>query len=828
MVSIGLGYGAYPERFIALAYGRDANRTETVRARLEQARSQDKDLARILQQSHAKLAPKTLAGMPVIQLGPFAPDERFALVYLSLRSYFPSASILEEIGTQPLSAATKAIPQPKTLSGRISLPSAPAVENEESVDNSIWIALFGLAVIGILYMFLSSDQLRRIRKEHKEIVKRQKDLEVKQHRVLVQMGENIHNLASETARRTQSLVAQSSNDALSHDMKKIIDGENELLGITSDLINFLQIKAHKVAIRNAIFDFNNVLHEVAGTLQAKCRGSDKELVFDLARNVPRQMEADSLHMVQILSNLIEHLMCHNASREVLVTARFLKRSGSIPLLEISLRTDGAMLNEEKLFAPYYDETNSTYVGLGLFVARELLELMNGELSLKSTKEKSTELLLRFPVIEHIADRRQYRLAGSALTRKHVLVVDRNPHVRKAMHQFLDYFRMFVTEMTADHFLKNRPDLTQYDIVAIDNTLFEDQIATYLHKLYLQGGPLIISLENLYASSTIPVDSMVDIRMKKPLTQQHVFDVLSRLGEMEERGRKPVSGSSVRREAEAKIPEVYRGDFDDQPAVTLEDFCRFSGAHILIVEDNPINQKVLQGMLSKTGLKLTIANNGQEALEQLDLAEVDMDLILMDISMPVMDGYEATRIIHNHARWQAIPIVTLSALVSEHEVEKMFASGANGYLSKPLKIGKLFSALERFLPQKEGEEALTGSSCQADTVSQINGLAVAEAISHMQDNTLLYQEVLREFQDFYGRSDVVFEKLIRDMRYEQLRIFCVDLRGLTGSIGAKKLHDIVSETLTMLLYKKYNLLARYISPYREELARLNTAINQYLR
>ena len=807
--------------YIAVAYGEDPQRMEHSRAQLEQILRKDVALRTEIAEAKANITVDHVAGFHVVRLGPFVPDERFALTYLTLRMSFPQAVVIEQ--PRPLRPAVP-VPHapavaPPTKGTAVALPSAV----EETDNSTIWTALFGLAIIGILYMFLSSDQLRRMKKEHAEIEARQKKLEIKQHSVLAQMGENIHTLAQETATRTHTLAQKAQGALLHDDVQKVIEGENTLLGMTGDLIKFLQIKAHKVTIQNAPFDFNNVLHEVAGTLHSTCGRSDKELVFDLAQDVPKLMEADSLHMAQVLTNLIEYLMCHTASDEVYLKADVRVRSDKIQILEVRIRSDVGGIDEEKFFDAYYDESTGKYVGLGLFVAKELVELMGGALVLEEGGESSTRIQLTFPVGKRSSERRQYRLPDQAVMDAKVLIIDRNPDVMRALEHLLTYFDMKTTRMPVETLERGLPDFSKYDIVAIDNTLWNDALIQELQHARTQGKLRVISLENLYASHTVSDEGSADVHMKKPLTQQHVLDVLIQLGAAEA----SETHREIASEQAENIPEVYRGDFSENRSVTLEDFSRFAGRRLMIVEDNLVNQKVLKGMLSKAGLILTVANNGQEALDLLEENAERVEMILMDISMPVMDGFTATRRIHEESRFQSIPIVTLTALVSEHEVDKMFDSGANGYLSKPLKIGRLYSAMERFLsPAVSAEEAMHSSPSPIRSSEQ--GLDTQEAMGAMQGDALLYREVLNEFREIYGNSDAVFEKLIRDTRYEQLKTLCVDLRGLTGSIGAKGLFDVVSEALTMMLYDKHHLLERYIEPYREELTRLNDAIERYLR
>ncbi len=840
IILTGWAWGTTLESYIVIAHGQRSADIASKRTRLEQTLRDNAALSEWIRETHGTIRSDQRDGFYMLRMGPFEPDARFARIYLALRTVFPDAIVLEQARQQPAppshtspkapTAAQAATARashgsPEGNHARVTAVSAvSALKDTKTNNTNIWTALFGLAIIGILYMFLSSDQLRRIKREHAEIEARQKKLEAKQHEVLAHMGENIHALAKKTATRTQTLARGAHGTPHEADLQQMIEGENALLGMTGDLIKFLQIKSSKVTIQHAPFDFNNVLHEVAGTLHNVCRGSDKELVFDVDKRVPKAMRTDSLHMAQILTGLIEYLMCHTPSHTVRLHADMRSGSRKIPMLEIALTSDIGAINEAMFFDAHYDEASGTYVGLGLFVAKELIELMGGALSFDAADKKTTRLGLTFPVGTPTRERRQYHLPDPAIADKKVLIVDKNMDVARALKHDFNYFDMTAKILSFDAWQHHRPDVSDYDILLIDNRLFDAALSQWLRTARRKRPLRVISLENLYASKTVPVDGVVDVRMKKPVTQQHVFDVLAQWAQPDAappESPKPPSASAE------NVPEVFRGDFRDNPAIVLEDFACFSGQHIMIVEDNRINQKVLQGMLSKAGIHLTIANNGQEALDVLEAGSRDIAMILMDISMPVMDGFTATRRIHGDARFQSIPIVTLTALVSEHEVDKMFASGANGYLAKPLKIGRLFHAMERFLPTETTTQTSEKSPRVTPDTSGPSGLDMTRAMRAMQNDTLLYQEVLRAFKESYGRSDAVFEKLIRDTRYGQLKTLCIDLRGLTGSIGAKGLFEVVSEAQTMMLYNKHDLLERLIEPYRSELARLNEAINHYI-
>ena len=255
------------------------------------------------------------------------------------------------------------------------------------------------------------------------------------------------------------------------------------------------------------------------------------------------------------------------------------------------------------------------------------------------------------------------------------------------------------------------------------------------------------------------------------------------------------------------------------------FATFKDKNILIVEDNFINQKVISSILIPAGVHVSVANNGQEAV---DIVRKDntFDLVLMDINMPILDGYAATEIIRRDSKNNSLPIIAFTALVLDSEIEKMYKSGINAFLSKPINIGKFYTALSLFLSSDTSAEKK-----KADKKSKISaplkGLDIECGISHTNNSPVLYKEVLREFMAAYGKSDALFEKLVKEHRCEQIKMLCIDMRGLTGTIGAHEMLDLINKIHQTLLYKKQELLPNFIQNYVNEIAVLNHAIEEYL-
>ncbi len=819
MVLAGWLFAAEAGRYVVVAHALDPNGLEAKKVMLEQAARGETPLARSLRESGAQVGIQRTGDLWVLSVGPVEKGAELIPLYFSLKALFPEAVVIG----QSRSVSTEASPPSSSAATQTPPSSAHSTASDPTEtaeqDTTIWIALFGLAIIGILYMFLSSDQLRRIKQEHRAIQERQRSLEVKQHAVLAQMGENIHSIAKETASHAHTL-AEKTEGELDQDVQKVLDGENQLLGITDDLIKFLQIKSHKVTIQPAPFDLNNVLHEVAGTLQPGCEGSGKELVFDVAQDVPRMLEADSLHILQVLTGLSEHLMCHLDSHEVRLAVSRIRKSNHETWLRIVFYADVGGISEEQFFDAHYDESSGKYVGLGLFVAKELTELMGGELHLEPGKKERTEIELKLPVKLSDAERRQYHLPDASTMEKRVLAADINRDVSDAIARYLAYFHIQTDVLSAEEIQERKPPLEQYDILIIDGRLMHASLQDLVEEVRAKHSLKVVILENLYGTETLDLEAIADVRMNKPLTQQYVYDILL---ELYDEGEKPSAAPTDQIPSDA-LPKVCREEFEERPETAIEDFARFRRRHILVVEDNAINRKVLEGIFGRAGVRLSMAENGQEALERLEEIGNAVDLVLMDINMPVMDGFTATRRIHADPRWQSIPIVTLTALVMEHEIDKMFEAGANGYLPKPVNLGKLYHALSCFLQEEAAEEVPRSAEPAQAESGELNA---HQALETMQENDVLYQEVLREFRSLYSNSDAVFERLIRDENYEALHTLSADLRGLTGAIGAHGLFQVVSQVLDALGEKRYSDLTAFIEPYRTELARLNRAINLYL-
>jgi CheY-like chemotaxis protein/signal transduction histidine kinase len=751
----------------------------------------------------------------LLQVGPFVRDENLALTYMRVKEKFPNAVIIEK--STPVTVSKESANSQETIVYR----DVP-VEKE---DDSLWIALFGLALVGVLFMYLSSDKIKRLKAEQEKIKLKHKKLEEKQHEVLSKMGENIHHIAKETMSNTSMIAEKIKETPLYAEMEKVMYNENELLDVTEDLIKFLRLKSKKVVIQHEIFNFNHVLNEVAGLLNQIYHQNDMELIFNIDKDVPRYMLSDSLHMGQILTNLLEYMMQHTQNNEICLNVTTESHLKERKYVYFKLMTHLHIEDIKTLFDSYYDEASRRYVGLGLFLAKELTHLMNGELEVDKNDEGYNYFILKLPIEEKNKEKRKYRLPDKGLVGKKILIVDTNYNAAQATEKLFAYFRAEVTVLSLEYFKKHMPNFANYEIVALSPMLFNVKTVEVLQRIKKSQNLKVIRLDNLFASKTATSNEVVDIVLVKPLTQEYVFDTMIELYENKNEKREHQNQESIDQNRDKVLP-IHRDAFPEMSNINLDSFTKFSGAHILIVEDNLINQKVVLSVLGKSGMTLSVVNNGKEAVTFMHTHAGEVDFIFMDINMPVMDGYSATRCIREDNRHATVAIVALTALVSEHEIDKMFDAGMNGYLSKPVHIERLYAALDMFLsPAKQ--EGTSVVSSETITPIKLDGLNVSEGLEHMKNNDIFYKEVLKEFLDAYAQSDVVFENLVKEQRYMQIKMLCWDMKGLTSTIGAKEMHIVINEIYQLILYKKPELLHSYISRYKTEFTKLHTAIQTYL-
>ena len=223
-----------------------------------------------------------------------------------------------------------------------------------------------------------------------------------------------------------------------------------------------------------------------------------------------------------------------------------------------------------------------------------------------------------------------------------------------------------------------------------------------------------------------------------------------------------------------------------------------GARILLAEDNEINQQVIVEILQKMDLSIIVSENGREAVEKISS---DIDLVLMDLQMPVMDGYEATDTIRNIEEFKDIPIIAMTADAMSGIQQKVLDSGMNDYLTKPINMPKLHEALIKWIkpgdriPLKaplSAESAEKDSEQENEHIPEIKGLNIDEGLSHMGGNRKLFQKLLVKFKDDSENEISVLKDLLADQKIDEAVRYAHTLKGVSGNLGMNEINSISKE------------------------------------
>ncbi|NKQ40370.1 MAG: response regulator [Sulfurovum sp.] len=604
------------------------------------------------------------------------------------------------------------------------------------------------------------------------------------------------------------------------------ENENESFGGVESLLEFLRFKSEKPTIEQNKFNLNNVLNELAGSLGEYFKGADIELVFDTDNNVPKNLLGDPLQLGNVLFSLTKGMIDRKSETEIRVSVkehRSFKFTEGI-IFEISNKEINLSKKERDLLLMTNDDAISKEErGMEFYLAKELVSLMNGEISIKSNTISGTEVVVSIPLKAYDPNKkRKYRLPSKEMVGKKVFLVDSHESSALAIKKMFQYFRYEVEAVSAVDFRKKKPNLSFYDIIIFDEKMLDIHLHSYINQIKKQEKIKVILLSSVFSTQDNAwADGIVDSVAKKPFSQERIFEIIVDLyGRTND--HTPMLADSEGKQENDRL--VHRELFEDIPDISMSSFIDFAEKSVLIVDDNKINQKILINVLGRSKMHLDIASNGQEAVDLTAREGNKYDIILMDINMPIMDGYTATSVIREDAKYYSVPIVALTALVLDSEVEKMFAKGVSGYLSKPLKVGQLYAALDFFLA-KNIKKQIDDKSCSAPR--HIYGLNTIQGTAHCNGNIIAYVGILNEFVTAYGESDVVVRHLTDDHKYAQIKILCNDMRRLTKIIGAYKMHEVADKMYKLFLYGNEEMIPKYVEAYRRELGRLKVSIREYL-
>ncbi|MEA1953048.1 MAG: response regulator [Campylobacterota bacterium] len=513
-------------------------------------------------------------------------------------------------------------------------------------------------------------------------------------------------------------------------VSKIKKSSNLLLEIINDILDFSKIEAGKLDIEYIEFNINDILDNVSNIVNFKANEKGIELIFDIDKNVSSHVNGDSLRLSQVLINLMNNAIKFTEQGEIILKVTQLPNKAEKSILEFRVIDTGIGITPEQIdklfqtFGQADDSTSRKYggSGLGLTISKQLVEMMGGTIKIESEIGVGSQFIFTIQT-EQQKEKRNYRLPSKDLMNKNVLLIDANEKTTKSLSDMLSYFH-YTTTCISDYKLAESTLLEQdFDFICVNHKSIIE--CEEIIKRVECNTKVVVMKSDMDSNDEEVIHGVaISSYLTKPFTPQLVFSMILELYD------------------EQKVTKII-----SDKSLTKKDLHTLTGSHIFIAEDNAINQTVMIALLEDTGIKTTILNNGQEVLEQLALHD-DVELILMDINMPIMNGYDAVTEIRDNSKYDHIPIIALTASTLAKDIEKANEVGMVEHISKPINVNMLYTYLLKYIQPKsiqtEEEYALQNLKDFVEKIRRsINSFELYQQNLHLNKAIELIVEIKEE-------------------------------------------------------------------------------------
>jgi len=573
-------------------------------------------------------------------------------------------------------------------------------------------------------------------------------------------------------------------------VSKIHNAGVSLLGLINDILDFSKIEADRLEIEHVDFSLEEVLETVTSVASQNACAKGLELLLNIAADIPLDLVGDPHRLGQVLVNLVGNSLKFTEEGEVELRATLNERTGEKVKLRFSVRDTGIGMTAEqcaKLFQPFTQADSSTTrkyggTGLGLSIVRRLVEMMSGQIWAESEPGKGTTFTFTAWFDLSTNKKQIVQSLPAMLEGMHVLVADDNAVAREVMRNVLQSLRFRVDvvgsgeEAVASVTAADSHDpfglvLMDWKMPGIDGI---EATRRLTKERALEHAPAVLVLSASGGGEgerTRAMEAGAANFLVKPVTASSLFDAI------------------VRTFAPALLPEKA-----ETPTRTAE-MRVLEGVRVLLAEDNEINQQIALELLTGAGVDVVVAENGFEAVEKLTRGNDRFDVVLMDIQMPEMDGYAATRRIRADARFADVPIIAMTAHVLEQERQKAMDAGMNDHISKPIDPQAMFEMLRRYVrtsrPRPQSGVS-TAASWERVEVPKIPGIDLEGALRRVAGNSGLYLDLLRRYIE--GQQDAAekIREALRSRDVHRAERIAHTAKGVSGNIGAAEVQAVAGE------------------------------------
>lgn len=582
-------------------------------------------------------------------------------------------------------------------------------------------------------------------------------------------------------------------------VSKIHSAGQSLLGVINDILEFSKIEAGRVALERIPFDLQQIVANSLFLVREKAMQKEIEVLLDMDAALIRQpwLLGDGLRLGQVLTNLLSNAVkfTHRGYVELSVG---LVLDGETEVLSFAVTDTGIGMTQEqisRLFEEFTQADGSTTrkyggTGLGLAISRRLVHLMGGDIEVESEPERGS--CFRFTAQFGRVDAPRVSFATPLGGR--ALVVDDLPEARLVLARLLDDFGIEVVQAAT-----GEEALALLEEGAERGQPFSTAFIDWVMP-GMDGGTLIQAIRARFgmgAPQVIVVSAYDTEELRSSIAKLDVPHFLP----------KPVLPASLQQIFFAGLRAPALGE----EAQANKESPLLEGMHVLLVEDQPINQQLAMELLGEMGVSPDLAQHGEEALSLLAAHDPDYySLVLMDLQMPVLDGYETTKRLRADARYATLPVVAMTAHVTQEEREHCQALGMRGHIGKPIDPAELHRLVVSFFRREAHYEPVrVGATCaapepvharssperQTGAASQLPRLAELDinvGLTHTGGKKDFYRRLLEQFVTGFRSFGEQTRELLRAGKLDDAHRLAHSLKGVAASLGALRVAEAASE------------------------------------
>ncbi|WP_028547977.1 response regulator [Paenibacillus sp. UNC451MF] len=577
---------------------------------------------------------------------------------------------------------------------------------------------------------------------------------------------------------------------------KILASSHTLLRIVNDILDYSKVEAGKLELEKVSFNIHEIIRNISDMMSVLLGKEPIDIIIDTPEELPDALMGDPLRLEQVLLNLCSNAVKFTKQGIVIISLTISGTDSKGMSIEFSVADSGIGIPKEhlhKLFEPFSQADGSTSrkyggTGLGLVISQNLIEMMGGSISVRSREGVGSCFTFTLYFERALNAKSEKLELPASRTVYRVLVVEDNPFIRNKLLELLSSLSLEV--ICAGSWAEGTSVLIAQDRHNPIHAVLLDMEAEDMYGpetwLEFKGMAESVDVRTIAMTTVYGREEMLGMQ-ESERPDRILVKPLNRLG----------LSQAIRSVFEQLIPLNEEKHEVIQPPVVSSKQLR---GRILLAEDNVINQQVAVELLRNEGFAVTIACDGKKALQYAEIS--DWDLLFMDIHMPEMDGYAATRQLRADRRFDDLPIIALTANAMPNERKLCFELGMNDILTKPIDVDELTRILDKWT-SKERESLLRGSLKQANPeemhqegdreqlLPELPGIDLERVLQRLNGRMSILIHILNQFQLEYRHYSETLHGQLNAGQFDNVRRSIHSLKGVAGNLAADQLFELAS-------------------------------------